>query len=37
MADGWIDKQDVVYTNVIVKKKGILKTAIMWVKLEVVC
>lgn len=33
---GWMDKQDVVYTGAIVNKKGILETAITWVKLEVV-
>ena len=33
---GWMDKQDVVYTGAVVNKKGILETAITWVKLEVV-
>lgn len=33
---GWMDKQDVVYTGAIVNRKGILETAITWMKLDVV-
>lgn len=31
-----MNKQDVVYTGAIVNRKGILETAITWVKLDVV-